>query len=82
MGGTAGGIPGALCSVLVKEPIHPWDHVPQAEPDAHGGLSGAPASTGGRRLPVESRGTKVNPVEKKTKRPWEYPIEIRHGLGL
>jgi hypothetical protein len=39
----------------------------------HGGEAG---------FPLKVEGTKVNPVEKKAERPWEYPIEIRHGLGL
>lgn len=36
MGGRAGGKPGALNSVFVKDPAHPWDHVPQTEQDANG----------------------------------------------
>jgi hypothetical protein len=32
----AGGVPGALCSVFVKDPTHPWDNVPQTEQDAAG----------------------------------------------
>jgi len=31
MGGMAGGMPGALCSALVKDSTHPWDHVPHTE---------------------------------------------------
>lgn len=36
MGGMTGGMPGALCSILVKDPIQPLDNVPQTEQDAAG----------------------------------------------
>lgn len=44
--------------------------------------SQASTPMGGKPASVKVEGTKVNPVEKKAERPWEYPIEIRHGLGL
>jgi hypothetical protein len=36
MGNKAGGMPGALCSILVKDPTRSWDNVPQTEQDAAG----------------------------------------------